>query len=130
MPLSDDVRELLDGKNFATIATLNADGSPHTSLVWFVRDGDSVLFSTTAGRKKGRNLARDPRLSLTVFDMENPYRSVDVRGTAELIEDPEPALPRRLSQRYLGQDPPPDPDGTVRLIVKVTPNKITGFNLS
>jgi PPOX class probable F420-dependent enzyme len=123
----EQTRRLLDGKNFATVATLNPDGSPQTSVVWIARDADAVLFSTTAGRQKARNLARDPRVSLTVFDTANPYRSVDIRGTAELIEDRDKSLPRTLSQKYLGEDPPPEPDDLLRLIVRVIPRKVTGF---
>ncbi|MET8991782.1 PPOX class F420-dependent oxidoreductase [Nonomuraea wenchangensis] len=124
---NEDTRKLLEGTNFATVATLGPDGAPQTSVVWIERDGDTVLFSTTAGRQKAKNLARDPRISLTVYDTENPYRSVDIRGTAELIEDREKALPRRLSQKYLGEDPPPEPEEMLRLIVRVVPRKITGF---
>ncbi|MGW2596447.1 PPOX class F420-dependent oxidoreductase [Streptomyces klenkii] len=124
---NEEARKLLDGRNFATVATLNKDGAPQTSVVWIARDGDAVLFSTTAGRLKARNLARDPRVSLTVFDTENPYRSVDIRGTVELIEDREKSLPLKLSHKYLGEDPPAEPEETLRLIVRVTPHKITGF---
>ncbi|WP_405614986.1 PPOX class F420-dependent oxidoreductase [Streptomyces sp. NBC_01511] len=126
---NEETRELLDGRNFATVATLNRDGGPQTSVVWIVREGDTVLFSTTTGRQKARNLARDPRVSLTVFDTANPYRSIDIRGTVELIDDPEKSLPPRLSQRYLGEDPPADPEGVFRLIVRVTPQKVTGFSV-
>ena len=107
--LDEVTRELLDGRNFATVATLNPDGAPQTSVVWIVRDGDTVLFSTTAGRRKALNLARDPRISLTVFDSGNPYRSVEIRGAAELDEDPSKTLPRTLSRKYLGEDPPAEP---------------------
>jgi PPOX class probable F420-dependent enzyme len=96
-------------------------------VVWIERNGDTVLFSTTAGRQKAKNLERDPRVSLTVYDTQNPYRSVDIRGTAELIQDREKSLPRRLSQKYLDEDPPPEPDEMLRLIVRVIPEKITGF---
>jgi PPOX class probable F420-dependent enzyme len=128
MELDEATRTLLDGRNFATVATLDRDGGPHTSVVWVTTDGDAVLFTVTADKQKARNLARDPRISLTVFDAANPYRSVDIRGTVELIEDPEKSLPRRLSQKYLGQDPPPEPADVRRLIVRVTPRKITGFS--
>jgi PPOX class probable F420-dependent enzyme len=73
VPLSDSTRELLDGKNFATVATLNADGAPQASVVCVKRDEDIVLFSTTTGRRKARNLARDPPVAL-----ENPYQSVEI----------------------------------------------------
>ncbi|HEX5293183.1 MAG TPA: PPOX class F420-dependent oxidoreductase [Streptosporangiaceae bacterium] len=127
LTFTPEIRDLLDGRNFATVATLNRDGGPQTSVVWIARDGDTVLFSTTAGRLKARNLARDPRISVTVFDVANPYRSVDIRGTAELEQDPEKSLPRTLSHKYLGEDPPAEPADLVRLIVRVTPRKITGF---
>lgn len=126
---NEEMRKLLDGRNFATVATLNRDGSPQTSVVWIVREGDTVLFSTTAGRQKARNLARDPRVSLTVFDTMNPYQSVDIRGTVELIDDSEKSLPRKLSQKYLGEDPPAEPEEVLRLIVRVTPQKVTGFSV-
>ncbi|WP_433293317.1 PPOX class F420-dependent oxidoreductase [Pseudonocardia sp. CA-142604] len=129
MTFDDETRALLDGRNFATVATLNVDGDPHTSVVWIMRDGDTVLFSVTAARRKARNLAHDPRISLTVFDTANPYRSIDIAGTAELVADPEKALPRRLSHKYLGEDPPAEPDTVRRLIVRVTPRKVTGFSV-
>jgi PPOX class probable F420-dependent enzyme len=127
LTFTPEIRDLLDGRNFATVATLNRDGGPQTSVVWIGRDGDTVLFSTLGGRIKARNLARDPRISVTVFDVANPYRSVDIRGTAELEQDPEKSLPRTLSHKYLGEDPPAEPADLVRLIVRVTPRKITGF---
>jgi PPOX class probable F420-dependent enzyme len=124
----DATRRLLDGKNFATVATLNPDGGPHSSVVWFIRDGDAILFSTISTRKKARNLARDPRISVTVFELENPYNSVEIRGSAELLDDPEKALPMRLSHRYLGIDPPAESDEQTRLIVRVTAQKVTTFS--
>lgn len=130
MPVTfdDTTRALLDDKNFATIATLNPDGSPQTSVVWIMRDGDTVVFSSTATRQKTRNVAADPRVSLTVFDAANPYRSVEIRGTAELVEDRDKDLPKRLSHKYLGEPPPAEPDDVVRLIVRITPHKVNGFS--
>ena len=124
----DLIRELLDGKNFATVATVNPDGGPQTSVVWILRDGDTVLFSALSTRRKVINLARDPRVSLTVFDTANPYQSVEIRGTAELSGDPGKTLPRALSQKYLGEDPPPEPDELTRVIVRVIPQKINAFS--
>jgi PPOX class probable F420-dependent enzyme len=120
----EQTRALLDGKSFATVATLGPDGAPQTSVVWVVRDGDAVLFSTTVQRQKGRNLARDPRLSMTVFDPANPYVTVELRGTAELIDDPGKALSRTVTHKYLNQDPPAEPADVLRLIVRVVPDKI------
>jgi PPOX class probable F420-dependent enzyme len=121
-------RGLLDGRNFATVATLNPDGGPHSSVVWVTREGDTVLFSVTTDKQKARNLARDPRVSVSIFDSENPYSSVEIRGTAELVEDTRRTLPNVLSNKYLGEDAPPDPDGVTRLVVRVIPEKITNFS--
>jgi PPOX class probable F420-dependent enzyme len=122
-----NTRALLDGKNFATVATLNADGGPQASVVWYRRAGDVLEFSTTVDKRKARNLLRDPRVSVTVFDTANPYRSVEIRGVAELVEDPAKSLPMALSHRYLGEDPRPEPDGVARLIVRVIPEKVNVF---
>ncbi|MEV4171314.1 PPOX class F420-dependent oxidoreductase [Nonomuraea sp. NPDC049709] len=124
----DKTRTLLDGRNFATVATLNPDGGPQTSVVWVLREGDTVLFSSTTGRRKTRNLTRDPRISLTVFDTGDPYQSVEIRGTAEVVEDHDRAVQLAVSHKYLDQDPPADHEGTVRVVVRVTPDKIHGFS--
>jgi PPOX class probable F420-dependent enzyme len=126
--LDDTARRLLDGKSFATVATLQADGSPQTSVVWVKRDGDQVLFSTVESRQKARNLRRDPRVSVSVFDPANPYLSVEIRGRAELTVDQHKALPVELSQKYLGEDPPAESPDEVRLVVRITPDKVITFS--
>jgi PPOX class probable F420-dependent enzyme len=126
--LNDAARQLLDGRNFATVATVGPQGQPHSSVVWIDRDGDAVVFTLTADKQKARNIARDPRVSVSVFDVENPYHFVEIRGTAELVEDPSRSLSRRLSQKYLGEPPPPEPAHIVRLIARITPNKINEFS--
>jgi PPOX class probable F420-dependent enzyme len=123
----ENTRALLDAKNFATVATLNPDGGPQASVVWYRRSGDVLEFSTTVGRRKSRNLLRDPRISVTVYDVANPYHSVEIRGVAELVEDPAKELPVALSRRYLGEDPPPEPADVVRLIVRVIPERVNVF---
>lgn len=124
----DSVRTLLDGKNFASVATLGPGGAPQNSVVWIKREGDTVLFSSTAGRQKVRNLQRDPRISLSVFDLANPYTSVEIRGTAEIRPDDAKRLPYELSHKYLGIDPPAEKDDEVRVIIRVVPQKIVGFS--
>jgi hypothetical protein len=71
---------------------------------------------------------QDPRISLTVLDAGNPYHSAEIRGTAERAEDPAKTLPRTLSRKYLGEDPPPEPADVLRLIVRVRPQKISAFS--
>lgn len=126
--LNAKLQNLLDGRNFATLATLNPDGSPQTSVVWILREDDTLLVSVTQGKQKTRNLARDPRVSIALYDLANPYDSVEIRGLAELVEDPTKWLPTALSHKYLGVDPPAESDAEVRLIVRVTPTKVNGFS--
>jgi PPOX class probable F420-dependent enzyme len=126
--LSNAARRLLDGANFAMVATVGPNGQPHSSVVWIDRDGDTVVFSLTADKQKARNLARDPQVSVSLFDLKNPYDSVEIRGTVALVEDPEKSLPERLSRKYLGESPPPEPADIVRLVARITPSKINEFS--
>ncbi|MFE0137365.1 PPOX class F420-dependent oxidoreductase [Streptomyces sp. NPDC059037] len=126
---SESVRALLDGKNFAGVATLGPGGAPQNSVVWIKREGDTVLFSATAGRQKVRNLERDPRISISVFDLANPYASTEIRGVAEILPDPQKRLSHELSHKYLGIDPPGEKDGEDRVIIRVVPRKVIGFNV-
>ncbi|HEX2315939.1 MAG TPA: PPOX class F420-dependent oxidoreductase [Thermomonospora sp.] len=123
----DETRALLDAPNFAVAATLNPDGGPQSSVVWILREGDTVLFSSTTDRRKTRNLAADPRISLTVLDGGNPYHTVEIRGTAELTDDPDKTLPRRLSAKYLGKEAIPEPDEVRRVIVRIRPDRVNRF---
>jgi PPOX class probable F420-dependent enzyme len=126
---SDSVRTLLDGKNFASVATLGPGGSPQNSVVWIKREGDTVLFSSTARRQKVRNLERDPRISVSVYDLADPYTSTEIRGVAEILPDPHKRLPRELSHKYLGIDPPGEKDEETRVIIRVIPEKVVGFSV-
>lgn len=85
--LNDGIRRLLDRRHFAVLATINPDGAPQTSAMWVARDGDQVLFSTIAGRRKHRNLLRDPRASVTILDSDDPYNYVELRGRVTMEED-------------------------------------------
>ena len=127
LSLNDETRRLLDGRHFAVMATINPDGGPQTSAMWVGRDGDDVLFSTVAGRRKHRNLLRDPRVSITVLDSGDPYNYVELRGTVRFTEDVGREFDTALSHAYDGRDPDPDPPGAERLIGRVAVGKATGY---
>jgi PPOX class probable F420-dependent enzyme len=97
---------LIEGTRTAKVATVRPDGRPHVVPVWFVLDGDDILFSTAAGSVKGRNLRRDGRVSLCVDDERPPYAFVRVDGVAKISDDP--AEVRRVSDRtalrYMGPE--------------------------
>jgi PPOX class probable F420-dependent enzyme len=84
---SEATLRLLDGKNYAVLATVNPDGSPQTSVVWVGRDGGELLFSTVEGRVKHRNMLRDPRVSVTVIDGSDPENYVELRGRVSITPD-------------------------------------------
>ena len=125
--LNDEIRRLLDGRHFAVLATLNPDGGPQTSAMWVGRDGDDVLMSTTEGRRKHRNLVRDPRASVTILDADDPYNYVELRGRVSITEDIGRKFDTSLSWKYDGHDPDPDPPGTVRLVLRLEVDKATGY---
>ncbi|MER5842383.1 MULTISPECIES: PPOX class F420-dependent oxidoreductase [Streptomyces] len=94
------------GTRTATLSTVRADGSPHVAPVWFVLDGDDVVFNTGGGTVKGRNLVRDGRVALCVDDDRPPFSFVVLRGRARISEDPEDLVrwATRIAARYMGQD--------------------------
>jgi PPOX class probable F420-dependent enzyme len=125
--LNDETRRLLDGRHYAVLATLNPDGGPQTSAMWVGRDGDEVLMSTVAGRRKHRNLLRDPRASVTILDAEDPENYVELRGRVSIAEDVGRRFDTSLSWKYDGRDPDPDPPGAVRVILRMPVDKATGY---
>jgi PPOX class probable F420-dependent enzyme len=127
IPLSDATLRLLDGKNYAVLATVNRDGSPQTSVVWVGRDDGDLLFSTVEGRVKHRNMLRDPRVSVTVIDSADPENYVELRGRVSMTPDAGRQLDTRLSWKYDGRDPGADRPGAVRVIVRMTVEKVTGY---
>ncbi|WP_410593244.1 PPOX class F420-dependent oxidoreductase [Amycolatopsis sp. lyj-23] len=126
LTLPEAVRALVDGKNFATVATLDPDGSPQTSVVWIGLDDGELVFSATEDRRKVRNLRRDPRTSVSITDAEDPYRHTQLRGTVEITPDPDKTLPKTLSHKYLAQDPPPEGADVQRVVVRLKTQHIAG----
>lgn len=122
--LSDQARRLLDGKSFVTLATLETDGSPHQTVVWAARDGEDVLISTVEGRRKHQNLARDPRASVMINPPDNPYTYVEIRGKASMTTEGGRELINKLANKYMGKDYDMDTPDTVRVVVRISPDKV------
>jgi PPOX class probable F420-dependent enzyme len=118
---------LLDGRNYAVLATVNADGSPQTSAMWVGRDGSDLLFSTVQGRVKHRNMLRDPRVSVTILDSSDPENYVELRGRVTITPDIGRAVDAVLSWKYQGRDPGEDKPGAVRVVVRMVVEKVTGY---
>jgi PPOX class probable F420-dependent enzyme len=103
--IPDEVRDLLDGRSVAHVATVLPTGGPHSVPVWILREGDRVCFFTQPGSRKARNLAADPRVAISLVDRENAYRTAQLRGTVVETREGEEALVTidRLSEKYTGQ---------------------------
>jgi len=122
VPLSDDVKALFRGANFAHLATLLPDGSPQVAPVWVDLDGDRILVSTGEGSLKARNSKRDPRVALSIVAFDNPYVEVQLRGrVSERRTDADFKVMDRISRKYTGKDFPmrDNPAQRVVLVIEV-----------
>ena len=124
-----------DGTRTGHLASVRADGRPHVKPVWFVLDGTpeafTLLFNTGTTTVAGRNLARDPRVTISVDDPRPPFSFVIVEGTAELIDDLDAVTESaaEIGGRYMGADRADEygkRNGVPgELLVRITPTRIT-----
>ncbi|MDH3307629.1 MAG: PPOX class F420-dependent oxidoreductase [Acidimicrobiia bacterium] len=107
MQLPPDVRDLLTDPNYVHLTTLRADGSPRNWVVWVGVEGDHILVCTGEGAWKARDMRRDPRVSLSVTDLADPYRMASVQGrVVEVRSDAEGTIMDAISQKYTSNDFP------------------------
>jgi PPOX class probable F420-dependent enzyme len=121
------IKSLFENKNFAFVATSMKDGSPHVTPTWVDIEDSVILINTAIGRVKQKNVARDPRVSLSVADNNNPYHMVTVNG--EIVEqitgeEAEKHIDK-LAKKYLNKDKYPGRSpGEKRILLKIKPKKI------
>jgi PPOX class probable F420-dependent enzyme len=128
--LPDKYADLLSNKKaFANLGTLNSDGSPQVTPVWVDYDGKHVRVNSARGRLKDKNIARDPRVSLSIQDPENPYRYLEIRGkVVEATEKGADDHINSLAKKYLGKDVYPfRQPGEKRVIYKIEPHKFSAM---
>ncbi len=102
--LSDEIKNLIDRPNFAHLATLMPDGSPHSAPVWIAREGDLLLICTEASSLKGKNTQRDPRVAISIVDFRDPYSEAQMRGRIiERRPDPQLKYYDLMSRKYIGK---------------------------
>lgn len=116
----------------AILSTVRADGRPHAAPIWYDLEGEVIVFTTGTSTVKGRNLRRDPRVTLCVHDDRPPYSFLVAEGTAEISEAPEALRlwAARIGGRYMGDDRA-DEYGARNgvpgeLLVRVTISRVTG----
>ncbi len=104
MKLSEKAVKLIEGKNFAHLATLMADGSPQVTPVWVDREGDLILVNTAEGRVKYWNVKRDPRVALSVYNQQNPYERIVIRGRVmEITNQGADEHIDKMAEKYTGR---------------------------
>ncbi len=124
--ITPEIAKLFQGKNLVSLATLMEDGSPHVAPVWVDIDGNTILINTAVGRVKEKNLKRDKRVALSIFDHQNPYHMVSIRGiVTDITTQGADEHIDKLAKKYFGLDKYPyhSPDEK-RIIVKIKPEKI------
>ena len=106
MALDPDLKDLAQARNFAALTTLMPDGHPQTQIMWVGADDEHVIIDTQLDRQKYRNVLADPRVTVTVFDADNPYRYVEARGRVARTQDGAAAAASidELSRKYTGGD--------------------------
>ncbi|HYS93936.1 MAG TPA: PPOX class F420-dependent oxidoreductase [Candidatus Acidoferrales bacterium] len=122
IPLSDDVKALVRGANFAHLATLMPDGSPQAAPVWVDLEGDRILVGTGEGSLKAKNTKRDARVALSLGAYDNPYVEAQLRGrVAERWTDADFKIMDRISRKYVGKEFPmrDNPDQRVVLVIEI-----------
>jgi PPOX class probable F420-dependent enzyme len=114
--------DLLDAQ-VATLATIDDDGLPQLSEVWFIHDDGELRLSLNGDRFKTANLKARAACSLLILDLENPYRYLEVRGTARVEED-DGTLARKVGAKYDADLTAYDQPGDVRYAVTIEPGKV------
>jgi PPOX class probable F420-dependent enzyme len=121
--------ELLNDKNFCVVSTLRADGSVHAVPVWVDLQAGLPTLNTAEGRAWPRNLERDPRVTLTVQNLENPYEYAMIRGrVTQRTHEGADAHIDALAGKYLGKDEYPfRQPGEERVIIRVEPEYVNTY---
>jgi PPOX class probable F420-dependent enzyme len=122
--ISPSHRDLLETPHTVALATVGTDGQPQVTAIWAMLDGDAVRTSLWKGRQKYKNLLAHPQVTLFVIDPQNPYRTLEVRATAEITDDPDLEFLQRLLHLY-GTDLEAFPGPTdQRVVITLNPTRI------
>ena len=124
--ISEPIAKLLEGRNFAFVATLMKDGWPQITPTWVDLEDGKILVNTAEGRLKQKNISRDDRVAISVIDQNNPYHMVTVRG--RVVEQRKEGADEhidKLAKKYLGVDKYPlRSPNEKRIIIKIKPERV------
>jgi PPOX class probable F420-dependent enzyme len=121
--IPERARELLGRPILCNLATTRPDGAPQVNPMWFIWDGEFIWFTHTNFRQKFKNIAHEPRVSISILDPDDKYGYAEIRGVVDHIDpDPEAKLYQRLSEWYEGSSATPD-DAAQRVAIAVRVTK-------
>lgn len=125
MPLDDDLRRYATSTNFGALTTLFEDGWPQTQMMWVDANDDHLLVNTEVHRAKFANVQRDPRVALTIWNHDNPYQYIEVRGRVTGFVHGEQAREHidACARRYTGADYAPTIQSE-RVVLQITPERV------
>ena len=110
------------------LGTIGASGRPQLSAVWFLAEDDTVKISLNTTRQKVKNLQAEPKASFLIFDPENPYKYVELRGDAEVAPDDDYSFADKLGAKYGGADlRERDQPGETRVVVTINPARVVAW---
>lgn len=125
--IPDTHADLVDAPNTAVLTTVGKDGQPQSTAVWYLVDDGVLKTSVTTDRQKYRNLTRNPKATLFIFDPASPFRTLEIRATVELTPDPDKTLLPKFAARYNTPIEMLDIPGTERAIATFDPQRIVAF---
>ena len=130
MGLDNKTIQMASGPNYATLTTLFKNGVPQTHVMWVDTDGENILINTEIHRFKYKNILKDPRVTVTIWKYDNPFKFVEVRGEviAEITGQEARDNIDKLSQKYW-EKPYPFPIQSERIVLVIKSNKEVMFNL-
>jgi PPOX class probable F420-dependent enzyme len=127
-PYPESHVDLLEAAHVAVFTAVTPNGELQSTAIWYLLDDDGTLKMTSTGdRKKVRNLQADPRVALFVMDPKNPYRTIEVRGTATTALDNDLVLQKKIGVKYDDDVTSHDAPDTVRYVITIEPETINTF---
>jgi PPOX class probable F420-dependent enzyme len=127
--IPDSHRDLLEGQ-VLTLATVGEDGYPQLSEVWFVVEDDQIAMSLNTRRQKVKNIETEPACTVLLLDLQNPYRYLEIRGTAVVAPDEDRAFAERVGAKYQADLREHDAPGDRRVIVRIVPARVNAVDMS
>jgi PPOX class probable F420-dependent enzyme len=125
----DSHRDLLEGQ-VLTLATVGEDGYPQLSEVWFLFEDGHVAMSLNTSRQKVKNLQTEPSCTAFLLDLQNPYRYLEIRGTAVVEPDDDRVFAERVGAKYDSDLREHDAPGDRRVVVRIVPVRVNAVDMS